>query len=130
MPPGLVLPGPVLPAVRRRGVLVGGVDGDAVAGVEADGGAGPGGQGQGGLQQREVGDGVLVGVRDAEDHGDVVVGVVVGVHRGLHAGRGGEVVVADAEVGGGGQGGVVDVVGVAHAVAVAVEADDGPGGGD
>src|SRR5207344_1146810 len=60
----------------------------------------------------------------------VVGGVVVAVDRTLLAGPGREVLVAGAEVDGRGEAGVVDVLRVALAVAVAVHADDRPGRGD
>ena len=56
--------------------------------------------------------------------------MVVAVDRLLLAGGGREVVAAGAEVDRGGQGGVVDVLGVALGVAVGVHADDRPGRGD
>ncbi len=61
---------------------------------------------------------------------DVGLGVVVAEDRGALSGGGGEVVVAGAEVDGGGERGVVDVLRVALAVAVGVDPDHGPRGGD
>ena len=72
----------------------------------------------------------LVGTHHAQDQVDVGVAVVVAVHRGATAVVGGEVLAARAEVDGRGQGGVVDVLGVAAAVAVGVDADHRPGGRD
>jgi hypothetical protein len=60
----------------------------------------------------------------------VVLRVVVAKYGRVHVGLDRKVAVPAAEVVGGGQGGVVDVVGVLHAVAVAVAARPRPGGGD
>ncbi len=73
---------------------------------------------------------VHVGLHDRQHQVDVVVGVVVAVDAGPLSLLGGQVVVARAEVDRGRQRRVVDVLGVAPAVVVAVHADDRPGRGD
>ena len=70
---------------------------------------------------------VHVGLHDRDDQVDVVVGVVVAVDAGALALVGGQVVVTGAEVDGRGERRVVDVLRVALAVVVAVDADDRPG---
>ena len=94
------------------------------AAARRDGAATAGAVGDGGVVAGDV------GVVERQHQVDVLLAVVVAEDRRAPAGVGGEVVVAGAEVDRGRERGVVDVLGVALAVAVGVDADDRPGRGD
>src|SRR5690606_9964916 len=75
------------------------------------------------------GGGLRVPVDGGPDEAGVVDRGVVREHPGPPALAAGGVAAVGAEVAGGGERGVVELVGVAHTVAVAVGAEVGPGGG-
>ena len=128
-PPPVVVEPPVVAAATAAGRRGGRSCGLLRPGADRLGGGHEVAGGAGAVGDRgEVA--VEVGVHERQHQVDVVLAVVVAEDRGALAGVAGEVVVAGAEVDGGGEGGVVDVLRVALAVVVGVDADDRPGGGD